>query len=210
MPRFFKLALLGTSALLLTAGLALASPKADTNNDGTISQAEFMAEASDRFINTDLNADGALTKDEMKASHERRRTEHAEKRFEKSDANGDGVISKSEYDAKRAEHTEKREARRDLNNDGTVDVADKELHKAKRAKRKEKQAERKANRDVNRDNYRKRIKRDANGDGLITRAEYDTATEAMFIWLDANADGVLTKGEGKKRRRGKRGQHEHR
>jgi len=203
MSRFFKPAILGTSVILLTAGIALANPKADTNNDGMITKAEFMSAASDRFIDTDLNADGALSKDEMKASRELRKEAHAQKRFNDIDANGDGVISQSEYDAKRAERSEKilakRKARRDLNNDGVVDDADKELRKAKRTERKEKRAERKENRSVNRDNYRKRIKRDANGDGLITRAEYDTATEAMFIRLDANADGVLTKGEGKKR-----------
>jgi hypothetical protein len=48
---------------------------------------------------------------------------------------------------------------------------------------------------------------DANGDGVITRAEYEASTLAMFERLDKNADGVLTKGEGRKggKRGGKRG-----
>lgn len=212
MPRLFKPALFGTSAIILTAGLAFAAPKADTNQDGTISKAEFVTAAADRFIDTDLNGDGALTKDEMKASHDAKRAERSDKRFADSDANGDGVISKSEYEAKKTARSEKRKSRRDLNNDGKVDDADKELRKAKRAEWKEKRGERMKNRDVNRDNVRKRIKRDANGDGVITRAEYDTATEAMFLRLDANGDGVLTEGEGKKHRgkRGKRGKRQHR
>jgi len=51
MTRFIKPALLGTTAILFTAGLALAAPKADTNNDGQITEAEFLTEANLKFIN---------------------------------------------------------------------------------------------------------------------------------------------------------------
>lgn len=40
--------------------------KTDTNGDGVISRAEFMAVAAKRFDKMDANSDGSLSKDEMK------------------------------------------------------------------------------------------------------------------------------------------------
>ena len=40
-----------------------------------------------------------------------------------------------------------------------------------------------------------RPKMDANGDGIITRAESQTAAEAMFTWMDVNKDGKLDKAD---------------
>ena len=48
---------------------------------------------------------------------------------------------------------------------------------------------------------KKRPRLDADGDGLISRAEYDAMGAKLFDRMDANDDGVLTKGEG---RHGKR------
>lgn len=201
------------TAALATAGIAYAAPKADLNQDGQVTQSEFMTAATTRFVNTDTNADGVLTKDEMKAARANKRAQRANKKFEGLDANGDGVISKSEYDAKRAAKAEKMQARRDVNGDGTVDEADREAMKAKREARK---AEREANGQTRiKGEGRKGGKRggmrgpkpDTNGDGVVTRAEFEASTLAMFERLDTNADGVLTKGEGLKRgRKGKRGQ----
>ena len=38
---------------------------------------------------------------------------------------------------------------------------------------------------------------DTNGDGSITRAEFDAALEARFAKMDANGDGVVTQDERK-------------
>ena len=43
---------------------------------------------------------------------------------------------------------------------------------------------------------------------MISRAEYDAATDALFNRMDANGDGVLTEGEGRKRR-GRKGKRKH-
>jgi len=46
---------------------------ADTNKDGAISQAEFMAAAMKRFDAEDTNHDGKITKEERAAAHEARK-----------------------------------------------------------------------------------------------------------------------------------------
>jgi len=129
MSRFTKTILSASAAFAIT-GVALAAPKADLNQDGQITRAEFQAEANAKFAAADTDFDGQLTKDEMKSLRVKRKAEREDKRFAKMD--------------------------------------------------------------------------DANGDGVVSRAEYDASTEALFTRMDANGDGVLTKGEGK-RRKGRKG-----
>jgi len=204
MPRLKKSALLLTGAFALTAGIAVAAPKADTNQDGQISKAEFMAAADARFADTDTNLDGVLTKEEGKAHREARRQEMQDARFKKMDLNGDGSVSQDEHRAAKAAQKAEREKRRDINGDGVVDAADKAAFKEKRKARKAAFKERRAERKKSGERPQ-RIKRDANEDGVVTRAEFDAATAAMFARLDVNGDGVLSEGEGRKRRKGKRG-----
>ena len=45
--------------------------KADTTADGRISRDEFLAQAAARFDRMDVNHDGALTPDELRAGHHR-------------------------------------------------------------------------------------------------------------------------------------------
>lgn len=45
----------------------------DTDGDGQISKAEFMAKHEERFDEMDANEDGALSKDEMKSAWEARK-----------------------------------------------------------------------------------------------------------------------------------------
>lgn len=60
--------------------------KMDTNADGVIDRAEFMASAEARFTKMDLNGDGSVSPDEAKALKEKmreKRREKREKRLEK-------------------------------------------------------------------------------------------------------------------------------
>ena len=212
MPRLNKLALLSVASVALLSTAALAAPKADLNGDKQIDQIEFITHAAQRFTDTDANADGMLSKDEIKAHRKARKSKMEDRRFDEVDSNKDGMISKAEKAAfkeqKSAKRAEMRLKRMDTDGDGVVSDAEKETMKAKRkAKKAEMMAERKA-RKADRP---ERIKPDADGDGFITRAEFDASSIAMFDRLDANNDGVLTKGEGKKRGKkgrghGKRGQ----
>jgi hypothetical protein len=204
MKHSFKIALMGTAAAFSLSAIAMANPKADTNQDGQISKAEFVDAANAKFARTDANGDGLLTEAERQADREAMRAQRQAERFSKADKNGDGFISQDEFNSGASERDARRKERMDANGDGTVDKADRE---ARRAKMKEKREERKSKRKERKKDQakKKRIKIDANDDGFISLAEHATATDAMFERLDANGDGVLSKGEGRKRKRkGKR------
>ena len=203
-----KTVLLASGAALLIA----AGPKADLNQDGEVSKAEFTQAAESRFYATDANNDGFLSEDERKTHKEAERQNRKDQRFSKLDANGDGLLSRDEVDAgseKRKAHMEERksqvESRRaevmekyDTNLDGTLSDAERTVMKAeigdKRGGRKGKRGGKRA----------ERPQMDTNGDGLVSLDEYMAISEQLFTRMDANADGVLTEGEGRKRK-GKRG-----
>ena len=203
-----KTVLLASGAALLIA----AGPKADLNQDGEVSKAEFTQAAESRFYATDANNDGFLSEDERKTHKEAERQNRKDQRFSKLDANGDGLLSRDEVDAgseKRKAHMEERksqmESRRaevmekyDTNLDGTLSDAERTVMKAeigdKRGGRKGKRGGKCA----------ERPQMDTNGDGLVSLDEYMAISEQLFTRMDANADGVLTEGEGRKRK-GKRG-----
>jgi len=200
-----KTALIASGATLLIA----AGPKADLNQDGQVTKAEFTQSAESRFYAADADNDGFLTKDERKGHKETMREDFKNQRFAKLDTNGDGLLSKDEMDARGDSRKARKEARRnarlekfDTNLDGELSEAERTVMKAERD---EKRSEMKAQRKDKKAKRSKRPKVDANGDGLISFDEHMSVSEQLFRRMDANADGVLTKGEGKKRR-GKRGQ----
>lgn len=50
--------------------------KIDTDGDGKMSRAEFLAHAEQRFAKMDSDGDGFVTKEEGKAAHKKMRKEH--------------------------------------------------------------------------------------------------------------------------------------
>jgi Ca2+-binding EF-hand superfamily protein len=79
---FLMAAVLGSVAM--TSGAVLADnhgdhkkgkmmERVDTDGDGMISKAEFMAKHESKFMEMDVNGDGSLSKDEMKDSRQDRK-----------------------------------------------------------------------------------------------------------------------------------------
>ena len=201
--------------LLLASGAAVliaAGPKADLNQDGQVSKAEFTQAAESRFYATDANNDGFLSEDERKSHKESERANREDQRFAKLDTNGDGLLSRDEVSAgdeqrkawmenRKAQMETRRKAfmeKYDTNLDGSLSEAERTVMKAEigdqRGKRKGKRRGKRA----------ERPQMDTNGDGLVSLDEYMAISDQLFARMDANADGVLTEGEGQKRK-GKRG-----
>lgn len=213
---FLTTALIASGAALLIA----AGPKADLNQDGQVTQAEFTQTAMDRFAAADTNGDNFLSEDERKALRETRKDKRADRRFDKLDADKDGNISRAEMDAKRSERGGKRDAKKaerqaemlkrfDTNLDGTLSESERVVMRAERdAKRAERKAERGEKQGDRKQRRAERPKPDANGDGFISLDEHLVVTEQLFARMDTNGDGVLEKGEGKKRkgRKGPKGE----
>lgn len=81
--------------------------RADTDNDGAISRAEFMAQSDKRFARLDANGDGEISGDELPGRG---------RLLASTDTNKDGKISKAEYSAQAAA----RFAKMDTNGDGKI------------------------------------------------------------------------------------------
>jgi hypothetical protein len=130
MKKTLAAALLG--ATLLT-GSAVAAPqdrpmrgdmlaKADINSDGTVTNAEFLADVDARFAKLDANKDGKISKGERPGGGEGRGGRMKGRMMSRIDANGDGAIS---LDEQRAQAT-KRFERLDTNKDGKLDQAERD------------------------------------------------------------------------------------
>lgn len=208
----FKSIFYSTTAIAAATLMVAASPAADLDQNGEVSRAEFMAAADTRFAAADKDFNGELTREEMKSMRQQKSEARAHEKFVKTDANGDGVLTEAEIKAAREAKAEKAKSRRDVmrgrmierfdtDGDGTLSEAERAVIKAERDARK---AERRAERDASGEKRPKRGRKarpnpDTDGNGTISRAEYDAMTEALFVRMDVNGDGVLTKGEGKKR-----------
>lgn len=198
-----KTTLVASTAVLLMA----AGPKADLNQDGQVTKAEFTEAAKAHFLAADTNGDSFISEDERKAFRTSKMEERKAKRFDALDANGDGAISRDEMEAagekrqsQRGEMKEKALERYDTNLDGELSDAERTAMKAEREAR----AGENGRRGGKKGKRGKRPNPDANGDGFISLDEHMAISEQLFTRLDANADGVLTKGEGRKRK-GRRG-----
>ncbi len=214
--KFLKTALFASAATLLIA----AGPKADLNQDGQVTKAEFMESAETHFTSVDADANGLLSKEERKSFRAAKVDEMKNKVFDKLDADGDGAVSRDEMNAAGEKMKSRMNARKekfmeryDTNLDGELSDAERTVMKAERETKRGdratsgKRAERR-NAEGGKKGWRsrrgQRPNADANDDGFVSLDEHLAVSEKLFARLDANDDGVLTEGEGK-RRRGKRG-----
>lgn len=188
--------------------------RADTDKNGTLSEAEVLASAEKIFARRDSNKDGALdTADARpmkgKGHHGKGGDQRAERMLKRLDTNNDGKVSQQEmlagatqiferFDADKngevakAEVDAKREAFRD---------ARKAFREVKTTDGEAKQAAREALRDARIDRMGARMfeRADADKNGTLTKAEMETAANAMFKQRDSNGDGFITTDEVGKR-----------
>ena len=83
--------------------------RGDADNDGRLSQAEFVDGRLARLTAADANGDGSVTREEMRAIMQARHAERADKRFARLDADGNGAITRAEFDAARSERGPRRD-----------------------------------------------------------------------------------------------------
>ena len=97
----------------------------DADGDGAISREEAANARAMRLRSGDLNGDGGLSLEEMKAAAVAKAEKRAERMFSRLDANGDGVVGETEIaNARSRHHGEKRIGRMfkrfDADGDGRI------------------------------------------------------------------------------------------
>lgn len=159
---------------------------ADANNDGAVTRAEFDTRHAEMFTRMDANGDGSVTREERRASRANFMQQMRESREDRIDANDDGNISRDEFLAEPLA----RFARMDANNDGQLS-ADERPDRGERGH----WGGRRGGHHGGGHHGMGMRGGDANNDGTLTRAEFDTAGAARFQRLDANSDGRITQEE---------------
>jgi len=105
----------------------------DTNLDGNITKDELSAHRAERCFSADTNGDNLVSPDEFEAftlaERERKQAERQAKRFERLDANGDGLITADEHDAAAAKRMDRMFDRIDTDGDGVITEAEREAAK---------------------------------------------------------------------------------
>lgn len=124
--------LLGTAAVLTFAVPASAEKgtmmerhkgymeKVDTDGNGKISKAEAEAARETHFKSADADGNGSVSLEEFLAMEERRRQMKLKRRFERSDKNGDGVLTSDELEPRHGGHFEK------MDKDGDGEISEEE------------------------------------------------------------------------------------
>lgn len=202
--------------LLLAAGLiglAAASPanahrgmrlfdRADANKDGAVTRTEFDAARSARFAAIDANKDGALEVSELRTWRRAWPARFRDARFKTLDGDGDGKLGVEEYVARRKAAF----AKIDANEDGAVDKAEFDAAFEKVRERMLAYYDRgdRGKRHHRWRGYKRRAmhrRPDLNGDGKVTRAEFDALGSLIFLRLDGDGDGAVTRKEMRQARR---------
>lgn len=186
-----KISLFTLAAALVAVPVLAAPGGADDNAVQT--RAEAQARATQMFAKMDANKDGRLDATDRAAQ----RAERQAKRFASLDADGNGSISKAEWDQHGADRTAKRAERREKRAAAGEAGEGKRHHGMRGGHGK-------------RGGHRGMMigKADTDGDKAISQAEFQTAALARFDAADANKDGQVTREERQAQRgawRAKRG-----
>jgi Ca2+-binding EF-hand superfamily protein len=107
----------------------------DTNKDGKLTESELMAHAKTRFDQADADKDGMISEDELRARIAAEMAERTERRvqhiMERHDANSDGQLSQDEM---KPQYAGKMMKRADTDGDGAISKDEFEAFKDRRGK----------------------------------------------------------------------------
>lgn len=158
--------------------------RADTNGDGSVSRAEFVAAAEARFAARDANSDKVLAAAEL--------GERAG-RAKRQDTNNDGSISLAEATATATAMFQ----RLDANGDGKLEAGEMRQRHGKRGHR-AMAPDGEARPAPGRGGglgAMALMRADTNGDGRISREEHRAQSDQRFDRMDANRDGFVDQAE---------------
>jgi EF hand domain-containing protein len=150
--------------------------KLDQNADGTVTTAEFEAGLLARFTESDTNGDGKVTADELKTA----RAAHGQAHFAKQDANGNGVLERSEV----AKMPDALFTKLDVDNSKTLSAAELESGHPGGGHGKGPH-----------EGQERGLPGDADRDGTLTKAEAVADAQKLAKRIDANSDGKLSADE---------------
>ena len=179
-------------SLFALAAALVAAPVLAAPGDGVQTRADAQARATQMFAKMDANKDGKLDTSDRAAQ----RAERQAKRFTSLDADGNGSISKAEWDQHGADRAAKRAER------GEKRASAGEAGEGKRHGMRGGHGKRGGHHGM------MMSKADTDGDKAISQAEFQTAALARFDAADANKDGQVTAEERQAQRgawRAKRG-----
>lgn len=166
----------------------------DADRDQAVSVDEFLKRRVEAFTKRDRNGDGVLDAAELGQAplgfRQQRQGQRMERLLVRVDGNGDGKVTRAEFDgdrpeqARRGSRSQRIVERRQLlfsfydrNGDGLIEKAEYEAGRAEElefAKRKRLHA------------------LDRNGDGKVTLEEYTADARFRFLRLDLDRDGRIT------------------
>lgn len=180
-----------TLGAALIAVPVLAAPggmgaKGDTDGNGALTRAEAQAQATQMFAKMDANKDGKVDLTDRAAQQAERQA----KRFAAIDADGNGSISKAEWDQHGTDRAAKR-AERGAKRADAGEAGDDKRHAMRGP------GKRGGHHGMRGGGMRGGMmaKADTNGDKAISQAEFQTAALARFDASDANKDGQVTAAE---------------
>jgi len=186
----------------------------DINGDGSISQEEIEEASAANFATADTDGSGSLSLEEVKAQFLERSAEPRVRAFQRLDRDGDGVVTREEFDAL----SNRMFSRMDRNDDGVLEMRRERAERrggegrAEAGERGQQQRERgQQGERAGRGERAERGERqwagagrghgqmrmmfemlDQDGDGRVTREEFETVRGELFASADTDGTGSFT------------------